>query len=233
MTDSEEKIEFVDRPSAKLVQTNASDDMVAMAAWVSFDKNQEERLKDEPGKAGLIHFLMREKHMSPFEHGQFTFLVDCPMDVRTEFQRHRTFSYNEVSGRYTVLKPRFYIPPKGRPVVQQGKTGNYFFVEDEQLRSEYADDLREKNKWDWEHYQRQLNKGIAKEVARKGLPMNMMTQFYATVNPRNLMAFLELRTDPQAMIEIQQVAHDMEAALAHTMGYTYSAWLQRREKEVG
>ena len=233
MTDSEEKIEFVSQPSAKLVQTNASDDMVAMAAWVSFDKADEERLKDKKGQAGLIDFLMRNKHMSPFEHGQFTFLVDCPLDVRSQFHRHRTFSYNEVSGRYTELKPRFYIPPKGRPVVQHGKTGNYFFIADEQLRREYADDLREKNKWDWEHYQRQLNKGIAKEVARKGLPMNMMTQFYATVNPRNLMAFLELRTHPQAMIEIQHVAHDMEAALAQAMPYTYSAWFQRQERENG
>jgi thymidylate synthase (FAD) len=226
-------IEFVTRPSATLVQSNATDEMVAMAAWVSFDRDSEERLQDTARMGGLINFLLREKHMSPFEHGSFTFKIDCPIFVAREFHRHRTMAYNEVSGRYTEMKPRFYVPGDSRPVVQQGKAGQYYFVEDQKGLKFAQDTIKVATHDAWIHYQFLLGEGVAKEVARMVLPTNLMTQFYATVNPRNLMHFLELRTSPQALYEIRQVAEDMEAVLKQQMPKTYAAWKNKDKIDGG
>lgn len=223
--------ELVEKTTAKLIlPTTASDDMVAMAAWVSFDRDSEERLQDRDRMKGLINFLMREKHMSPFEHGSFTFKIDCPLYVAREFHRHRTMSYNEVSGRYTKMNYRFMTISDERPLVQQGKAGQYVFVPgSKEQQDEVRDSDRRVAEFLIAEYERLLAKGIAKEVARTRLPLSMMTQFYATVNPRNLMQFLELRTTEQALYEIRDVAKQMEGALASFMPMTYAAWKKRQE----
>ena len=101
-------MDFRDTVSVTLEKCNASDLDVARAAWVS-TFGSDAREKDPERVAGLVKYLYRNKHMSPFEHGSFTFMVECPIFVAREFMRHRTFSYNEVSGRYTDMKPVFYI----------------------------------------------------------------------------------------------------------------------------
>lgn len=230
MNNSKTEIEIVDHCSATLVQSNASDDMVAMAAWVSFDRDSESRLEDRTKMHGLIKFLLREGHMSPFEHGQFTFKIDCPLFVAREFHRHRTMSYNEVSGRYTEMTPRFYVPPVYRPMVQEGKPGKYNFVRGTRLQSRVVQRiLTMYSKAAYRAYEYLMSKGVAKEVARMLLPLNLMTQFYATVNPRNLMHFLDLRTSEQALFEIRQLANDMEYCLEGQMPMTYDAWKAAKE----
>jgi thymidylate synthase (FAD) len=228
------EFEFVTKASATLVQSNATDDMVAMAAWVSFDRDSEERLNDKDRMKGLINFLMREKHMSPFEHGSFTFKIDCPLYVAREFHRHRTMAYNEVSGRYTKMNYRFMTISDERTLVQKGKAGKYTFVSG---TKEQQDAVKESDrrvaKFLIAEYEKLLDIGIAKEVARTRLPMSLMTQFYATVNPRNLMHFLGLRTSPQALYEIREVAEDMEKALAAQMPMTYDAWKPKSTVEAG
>ena len=218
-------INYVDRSTVELIQTNASDDLVCMAAWVSFDQDKAERLKNEKGKAGLINFLLKNKHNSPFEHGQFTFRVTTPLFVRSEHHRHRTQAYNEVSGRYTKYDMEFYLPANTRPLQQEGKAGAYSFVAgtNEQYAVMQASHRRV-IETAVEEYHRQLDFGIAKEVARMVLPPSLMTKYYATVNPRNLMAFLELRTDPTALHEIRDVANQMEDIFKDTMPLTYNAW---------
>lgn len=226
--------ELVTKASATLVQSNATDDMVAMAAWVSFDRDSEERLTDKKRMQGLINFLMREKHMSPFEHGSFTFKIDCPLYVAREFHRHRTMAYNEVSGRYTKMNYRFMTISDERPLIQQGKAGQYTFVPG---NAEQQAAVRESDRRVAEfliaEYEKLLDMGIAKEVARTRLPMSLMTQFYATVNPRNLMHFLGLRTSPQALYEIREVAEDMERLLAEQMPMTYDAWKANDTVQAG
>lgn len=224
MTD-ELEIEWVHHPKATLVQSNASDEMVAMAAWVSQDRDNEERLKNVKQVEGLIRFLMREKHMSPFEHGQFTFKIDVPLFVRSEWHRHRTQSYNEVSGRYTEMKPRIYIPIPERPAVQKGKVGAYNFEQDEELILEVIEDHKEVAKFAFQRYFKEKRKGVANELARNQLPLNLMTQFYATMNPRNLMQFLDLRTDPQALYEIREVANQCLEIFKKQMPLTYGAYV--------
>jgi thymidylate synthase (FAD) len=222
-------IQTIDHSTVELVKTNATDADVAYAAWVS-NFASEARNRPVDRIEGLINFLYRERHMSPFEHGSFTFFIDTPLFVAREFMRHRTFSYNETSGRYKEMEGRFYLPPFERPLGQKGKVGAYTFEAgtSEQYALMMQSQLRVFNVA-WEEYKRQLDFGIAKEVARNVLPLSLYTQFYATANPRNIMQFLILRNDSNALFEIRDVAVAIEEAFAKTMPLTYNAYRAERD----
>lgn len=216
-------IELVNETTVHHIQNNISDDMVALAAWVSHDTDDDERLKDTARVDGLIKFLMKNKHMSPFEHGSLTVKVDVPLFVRSEWHRHRTQSFNEVSGRYTEMKPRFWAGKQTR--IQQGKPGDYYFIDG--TNDQYALYLQGKRRMaevSWEIYQERLGAGIAKEQAREDLPLSLMTQFYATSNLRNWLHFLELRLDTHALKEIRETAVKVEEIIAAAAPATYSAF---------
>ncbi len=219
-------IEFTDRSTVRLHKTNASDVDVAYAAWVSnFGNEAEER--DTTDVTKLIEFLYRERHLSPFEHSSFTWFVDTPIFVAREFMRHRTFSYNETSGRYKQLDGRFYIPDDKRPLVQNGRVGAYRFSLAPTIMNMAKRRFMEKGyKMSWRMYRVMLRVGIAKEVSRMVLPVGIMTQFYATANPRNVMQFLMLRNDPNAQWEIREVAKQIEKDFAAAMPLTYAAYMK-------
>ena len=160
----------------------------------------------------------------------FTFRVETPIFVAREFFRHRSASYNEMSGRYTVMPKKFYVPEEGvRPLQQEGKAGNYFFVPGTYAQGREVDgSIRRTVVHCVEAYERMLAAGVAKEVARMVLPVNIYTQFYVTMNARNLMHFLTLRTDSTALYEIRQVAGLMEEALKEHMPITYDAYRAKR-----
>jgi thymidylate synthase (FAD) len=223
------EITYDNKMRVELIKCNATDVDVARAAWVS-NYGEDAREKDAGRIEGLINFLYREKHLSPFEHGSFTFFVDVPIFVAREFMRHRTFSYNEISGRYTTLKPKFYLPSTERPFIQQGKIGSYYFTAgtDEQYVQMVA---RKKQtiELEWQNYQEQLDLGIAREVARDELGVGIYTQFYATCNPRNLMQFLTLRNASNALYEIRDTAEQMENFLELQMPLTWKAFNKERE----
>ena len=225
---------FFDESTVELVQANASDEMVARAAWVS-TVGDESRTKEAGRIDGLINYLVREKHGSPLEHNSFTFYVKTPLFIRSEFHRHRIgWSYNEASGRYSQLKPDFFFPKRGRNLVQIGKTGAYEFVPgtDEQYDA-VVDKIVENSTKAYEDYEELLELGVAKEVARMHLPLNLMTSFYATCNARSLMNFLALRTQrdnatfvSKPQFEIDEVASTMEEFFKQQMPITYKAWNQ-------
>lgn len=216
---------FVSHSTVELYRAAAEDIDVARAAWVS--QNAESHRKEaEPGRiGGLIDFLWRNGHHSPFEHGQFTFIITTPIFVAREVFRSRTASYNEISGRYTVLPSEFYLPDVARPLTQSGKVGAYTF---EQGSPEQIDLVRtsimDSSLMSFHQYNRMLDAGVAKEVARDVLPVNTMTSFWMTLNPRNLMHFLDLRTAPDALYEIRDVATKMEDIFAEKMPLTYAAY---------
>ena len=124
-----ETVIFRDDVSVELIKASASDADVIWAARVSTagEQSMDEIGEDPARSAGLINYLARERHGSPFEHTSMTFFVSAPIFVFREFMRHRIASYNEESGRYRELKPVFYIPSKERKLVQVGKTGAYTF----------------------------------------------------------------------------------------------------------
>ncbi len=229
-----DKIEFRSDVTVEIVRSSAHDSDVLFAARVS--TKGEQSLEDVEGDAerskGLINYLVRSRHGSPFEHNSMTFYVQAPIFVFRELLRHRIASYNEESGRYRELRPVFYVPGNDRMLVQEGKPGHYNFVdgtpEQHKLVEEETKRVCEEA---YASYQRMLEAGIAREVARIVLPLTIYSSLYVTVNARSLMNFLSLRTKredsafpsyPQR--EIEMVAEKMEAEWAKLMPVTYAAF---------
>jgi len=200
----------------------ASDLAVVNAARVSFNQASDEMTERD---AGLIRFLMRNRHGSPFEHGYFRFLVKAPIFVVREHHRHRAgHSYNEWSGRYSQIEAEYYVPENVR--TQVGKPGAYTFepVEDE-IRDLTRHEIEENALRAFQTYERLLEQGIAKEVARGVLPLNTYTKYYWSCNPRSLMHFCILRNSDDAMFEIQQYAAAAESFFEQLMPATHAAFL--------
>ena len=221
--------------TVELVKSSASDSDVVWAARVSTQGEQSlENAADEPERSkGLINYLMRDRHGSPFEHNSMTFFVQAPIFVFREFMRHRVgWSYNEESGRYRELQPVFYVPGPDRKLVQTGKAGRYEFTDGTPHQHRLARAHMRDLYWGaYEHYQQMLEAGIAREVARSVLPVGLFSSMYATCNARSLMHFLGLRTQhEQAKVpsfpqrEIEMVAELMEAEWAKLMPLTYAAF---------
>ena len=229
-----EEIIFRDDMSVELVKSSASDADVIWAARVSTagDKSLEDVGADPAKSEGLINYLARERHGSPFEHTSMTFFISAPIFVFREFMRHRIASYNEESGRYRELKPVFYIPSKERKLVQIGKAGAYTFVDGtpEQFDLTVAA-IKETCSLAYANYQKMLDAGVAREVARAVLPVTLYSSMYVTMNARALMNFLSLRTSREGshfpsypQREIEMVAEKMEAHFAKLMPITYGAF---------
>ena len=220
------EIEFVDHSTVKLYQSNASDLTAVRAAWVSQSPEADER-EAEPGRVeGLIKYLMRNQHMSCFEHCHMTFVIDTPIFVARQIMRHRSSAFNEWSARYSEMRPCFYVPNVNhRPLTQSGKIGHYTFDLGDFYQGEHVKEAIENVSMDaWDRYEDMLSDGIAKEVARSVLPVNTMTTFWMTVNVRNLLHFLDLRNDEHAQYEVRGVARQMEEIFAEQMPFTYSAY---------
>ena len=219
--------------TVNLIKHAAEDADVAFAARVS-TLGGETRFNEVSDKdSGLINFLMRDRHGSPFEHTSFTFYIEAPIFVAREFMRHRAgWSYNEESGRYKELAPVFYVPADGRPLRQVGKPGAYRFETGtyEQAMT-VSGDLRRVSTDAYSSYKRLLDLEVAREVARMVLPVNIYTSFYATCNARSLMHFLGLRTQDGAakfpsfpQMEIEMVARQMEDVFSFQMPETWVAF---------
>ena len=218
-----------DDVTVELINSMASDEAVVMAARVSTGA----KVGDDPVRnAGLINYLMRDRHGSPFEHNAFTFYIEAPIFVFREFMRHRIASYNEESGRYKQLEPVFYVPAQDRALVQEGKPGAYTFVKGtiDQM-SETRSAATSTGSYAYQRYLRMLEEGVAREVARMVLPVNIYSSMYVTMNARSLMNFLSLRTiHPYSKVpsfpqrEIEMVAEKMEEFFAEKMPGTYEAF---------
>ena len=218
------KIEFVNHSTVTLYKSNASDLDVCRSAWVSQNTEAHEKEAEEGRVEGLINFLVRNGHHSTLEHGQFTFIVETPIFVAREVFRHRSSSFSEISARYVEMKPRFYVPSLDRPTRQEGKVGNYTFTQDKQLAADAQRHIKNVSNEAWNAYQAMLESGVAREVARDVLPVNLLTTFWMTVNPRNLMHFLDLRTAPDALQEIRLISEQMETIFEQQMPLTHKAW---------
>jgi thymidylate synthase (FAD) len=200
----------------------ASDLAVVNGARVSFNQESDEMTERD---AGLIRFLMRERHGSPFEHGYFRFLVKAPIFVVREHHRHRAgHSYNEWSGRYSKLEAEFYVPEYVR--TQVGKPGAYSFEPvDDDTREASRREIAENAERAFEVYDRLLEMGVAKEVARTVLPLSTYTKYYWSCNPRSLMHFCGLRNHEAAQYEIRQYAAAAESFLERLMPVTHAAFV--------
>ena len=166
---------------------------IVNVARVSFGKIKTE-MDDKDVK--LLQYLIEHKHTSPLEHMVFTFSVHCPLFIRGQWHRHRTWSYNEISRRYTEINMEFYTPGKLRRQAETNRQASFAdeTFEDESLRKMIA----EHNQKSFELYENLLESGVCREQARGVLPQNMMVTFWGTVDLSNLLHFLELRDSEHA-----------------------------------
>jgi thymidylate synthase (FAD) len=221
---TQNKVAVLDHGFLALDGALASDLAVVNGARVSFNSLADEmNEKDE----GLIRFLMRERHGSPFEHGYFRFIVKAPIFVVREHHRHRAgHSYNEWSGRYSKMEAEFYVPDYVR--TQVGKPGSYSFEPVEpDVREAAREEIRAITEQAFEAYERMLDQGVAKEVARMALPLALYTKYFWSCNPRSLMHFCSLRNSEHAQFEIREYAKAAEGFLERVMPVTHAAFVEQ------
>ncbi len=216
-------IPVLDHGFVRLDDAMADDLSVVNGARVSFAKHKTEM---DDSDAGLIRFLMRERHGTPFEHNSFRFHIRTPIFVAREWFRHRIGSFNEFSMRYAKATDDFYLPEPEDVRSQVGKPGAYSF---EPVSAEVAETTREELRTVYEAafatYERLVELGVARELARAVLPVGAYTEFYWTVNARALMNFLSLRNSETAQREIRLFAEACERFLAERMPVTYAAFV--------
>ena len=184
-----------------LIDHLGTESTIVNAARVSFGKIKTE-MDDKDVK--LLQYLIENKHTSPLEHMVFTFSVHCPLFIRGQWHRHRTWSYNEISRRYTEINMEFYTPEKLRRQAESNRQASFADenFQDEALRQMIA----EHNQKSLELYENLLESGVCREQARGVLPQNMMVSFWGTVDLSNLLHFLELRDSDHAQWEIKEYA---------------------------
>jgi thymidylate synthase (FAD) len=209
----------LDKGFVRLVEFMGGDGGVVDAARVSYGGKS----KGAEADRKLIGYLLQHSHMTPFEHALFKFHVSCPIFVARQWFRHRFAAYNEISYRYTEVTDQFYIPSSWRAQDRKNKQGSLPAPELDQkaltgIFIRQVDLARAA-------YRQLLAAGVAREMARMVLPVNLYTEFYWTVNARSLMNFLSLRADTHAQWEIQQYAEALAGHFASKMPWTWSSFL--------
>jgi thymidylate synthase (FAD) len=216
-------IPVLDHGFVRLDEAMADDLSVVNGARVSFARHKAEM---DDSDAGLIRFLMRERHGTPFEHNSFRFHIRAPIFVAREWFRHRVGSFNEFSMRYARATDDFYVPAPEDVRTQVGKPGSYSF---EPVSDAVAEVTREELQQVYETafatYEKLVELGVARELARAALPVGAYTEFYWTVNARALMNFLSLRNSETAQREIRRYAEACEQFFAERMPITYEAFV--------
>ena len=202
MTDN--TVSVLDHGHVRLVDHMGNDLSIVRAARVSY--NAEWRSGESCDKdTKLIHYLLKNRHTSPFEHVVFTFDIKCPIFIARQWHRHRTWSFNEVSARYTELPGEFYVPDPDHIGVQS--------TDNKQVRemsggtqSALSNQIWTASTAAFKEYRLLLAAGCPREIARSVLPLNTYTHFFGTIDLHNLMHFLTLRLPPHAQWEIRQYA---------------------------
>jgi thymidylate synthase (FAD) len=216
-------IPVLDHGFVRLDAAMADDLSVVNGARVSFARHKTEL---DDSDAGLIRFLMRERHGTPFEHNSFRFHIRAPIFVAREWFRHRVGSFNEFSMRYARATDDFYVPAPEDVRSQVGKPGAYSF---EPVPDAVAETTREELRQVYEAayatYEKLVELGVARELARAALPVGAYTEFYWTVNARALMNFLSLRNSETAQREIRRYAEACEHFFSERMPITYEAFV--------
>jgi thymidylate synthase (FAD) len=219
--DGETKIDVLDHGYVLVVSHWGTDTDICSAARVSYAEGCKQ-VKDD---ASLIDYMMRHGHTSPFEQAFLKLEVKLPIFVEREWARHRTASWNEVSGRYSILPAEGYVPKPDRVRAQsvvnrQGSGGELppDVVEDFIFRT--TDSVSHL----FDDYRMLLEAGVAREIARVALPLNTYTKKVWTIDLHNLLHFLKLRTAPTAMWEISQYADAIEGVVSELWPLTYASW---------
>lgn len=239
------EINVLDHGLVRLCDYMGTDLSIVRAARVSYNADWRDGQGEQGGNETskdekLIGYLLRNRHTSPFESVVFTFEIKCPMFVARQWHRHRTWSYNEVSARYTELPDEYYIPAQevigkqsksskqARDIVPMGETlPPEDFKRNEQIRNDIllaADNC-------FSIYKMLISDGCPRELARSVLPLATYTRFFGTVNLHNLMHFLRLRLHPHAQYEIRVYAEAIKEIISHVVPVTMK-YFEESLKEI-
>ncbi len=194
----------LDKGFVRLVDYLGSDERIVQAARVSYGSGTKTFREDR----GLIRYLLRNGHTSPFEQVVFTFHLKMPIFVARQWIRHRTGRVNEISGRYSLMEEEFYLPAEEDISYQSSdnKQGRSMEEMPETLQQEVRALLEGEFTHSYQVYRQLLDMGVAREVARIALPLSLYTQWYWQMDLHNLLHFLRLRMDSHAQLEIRRYA---------------------------
>lgn len=197
----DKEMPVLDHGFVRLVDYNGGDQRIVQSARVSYGSGTKTVRQDR----GLIQYLLRNRHTSPFEQVNFTFHVKLPIFVARQWVRHRTARLNEISGRYSILKDEFYLPHGAAlaPQAQDNKQGRSTEPFDSETQERLSQMLAADQTRSAETYHALLEANLARELARINLPVSTYTEWYWQIDLHNLFHFLELRIDPHAQYEIR------------------------------
>ena len=215
------QFKVLDRGFVRLVDYMGGDHSIVQSARVSYGAGTKSVREDK----GLINYLLRNWHTSPFEQVQLTFHCKMPIFVARQWVRHRTARLNEVSGRYSIMTDEFYVPDEARIQFQSpdNKQGS-----GDSMPADYAKRMLDEIGGDQEqlyaHYEEMVEQGMARELARINLPLSLYTEWYWQIDLHNLFHFLRLRLDPHAQYEIRVYAEAMAECARRVCPVAYEAF---------
>ena len=201
----DKQFDVLDHGFVRLVDYMGSDDRIVQSARVSYGEGTKTYRQDK----GLINYLLRNDHTSPFEQVVFTFHLKMPIFVARQWVRHRMGRMNEISGRYSVMKDECYIPDKDHIALQSedNKQGRKDEAVDSATAEKIQNMLKAEQDRIFSNYHELLDMGIAREISRIDLPLSLYTEFYWQMDLHNLFHFLALRMDGHAQYEIRAYAN--------------------------
>ena len=214
----------LDQGFVKLVDFMGGDDRIVQAARVSYGDGTKTLRED----AGLIRYLIENKHWTPIEKVVFELHFKLPIFVARQFVRHRTQSLNEVSARYSEVKDEFYIPEASRITTQDTKNRQGSTDKPIKEAQKASDMILAASTTAYDEYQKLLKMGVARELARVVLPVNVYTEWFSTMNLRNLFNFLELRLDSHAQFEARQYAKAVLELCRSVAPVAFEVWEQQQ-----
>ncbi len=215
-------IKCLDKGFVRLIDSMGDDEAIVQAARVSYGSGTKSYREDR----GLIRYLMRNKHTSPFEMVEFKFHVKLPIFVARQWIRHRTANVNELSGRYSQMTDEFYLPDLSQ--IRHQSDNNKQGRSDIHLDEETADNvllrMHQSHRQSYDEYQSYLQDDLARELARINLPLSTYTEWYWKIDLHNLFHFLKLRLDAHAQYEIRVYAEAIASILRGIVPIAYEAF---------
>jgi thymidylate synthase (FAD) len=222
----EKEFKVLDHGFVRLIDYMGDDSAIVQAARVSYGAGTKKVSEDR----GLIRYLMRHRHTSPFEMVEMKFHIKLPIFVARQWIRHRTANVNEYSGRYSVMKEEFYLPEPEDIRFQStvNKQGRSTEEVPDDLKNKLLDVLKKSQGDSYKDYMEFVDEGLAREIARINLPLSLYTEWYWKIDLHNLFHFLALRIDPHAQYEIQQYAKIMGDMVKQIYPLSWEAFVDYR-----
>ncbi len=218
----DQEIKVLDKGFVRLVDYMGSDQRIVQSARVSYGSGTKSFRQDR----GLIHYLLRNDHTSPFEQVMLTFHTKMPIFVARQWVRHRTARLNEISGRYSIMKDEFYVPEPDQMRVQStdNKQARGEEVLEAELNQKMIAEMEADQRQIYSHYEQMIEDGLAREIARSNLPLSLYTEWYWQIDLHNLFHFLRLRMDAHAQYEIRVFAEAMAKCAKAVAPLAYEAF---------